>query len=261
VPPRLHRQEQVACAGQGRNARVDHDNLCALLAGLPDIVRRDRGAFCDVRAANPDHISAKDVRPRIRDSVDSKRLLIACGGADHAESTVVVNERRLQAHARKLAHQVGLFRGQACATKNGEGAMTLFRLNASDGLRRVLDCRSVLHRVKPAWRSRITLHRGSQSVGMRALQIAFDPLGAKHSTVERKLLPGLKTDDFIVFYFQLNAALLSAETAMRLNQSIWLDTTVQPRACGVSQMRTELLNYVESTYWWLSHRWYPSGCV
>jgi len=59
----------------------------------------------------------------------------------------------------------------------------------------------------------------------------------------------------------LNAALLSAETAMRLNQSIWLDTPIQSSACGVSKMRAELLNYVESTYWWLSHRGYPSGCV
>ena len=81
---------------------------------------------------------------------------------------------------------------------------------------------------------------------MRALQVAFDALGTEHAAVERKLLPRLKADDFVVFHLQLDAALLSAKAAMRLHQSVGLDTPIQPRACGESQMRAEMLNDVES---------------
>ena len=54
----LDRQEQVAGAGDRRDARIDDDDLRALLARLPDVVGGDRRALGDVRAADPDHLGA-----------------------------------------------------------------------------------------------------------------------------------------------------------------------------------------------------------
>ena len=53
---------------------------------------------------------------------------------------------------------------------------------------------------------------------MATLQVALYALGAKHAMVERKIFPGFKPDDLILSNLQLNAALLSAEAAMSLDQ-------------------------------------------
>ena len=76
---------------------------------------------------------------------------------------------------------------------------------------------------------------------MRTLQIPFDPFRTEHPAIERELFPRLKPNDFVVFDFQLNAALLSAEAAMRAHLTIRLDAPIQPRAAGKGQMRTEVL--------------------
>ena len=76
VAARLDGQEQVAGAGERRDARIDDDDLRAVLAGLPDVVGRDRGALGDVRAADPDHLGLEDVAPGIGGPVDAERLLV-----------------------------------------------------------------------------------------------------------------------------------------------------------------------------------------
>src|SRR4051812_35930762 len=53
---------------------------------------------------------------------------------------------------------------------------------------------------------------------MRALQVALDALGAQHAAVERELFPRLEADDFVVTHLELNAALLAAEAAVRLDE-------------------------------------------
>ena len=58
---------------------------------------------------------------------------------------------------------------------------------------------------------------------MRALQVAFDAFRAEHPAIERKFLPGLEADHFVVADLELDAALLAAETAMRLDQAFGLD--------------------------------------
>ena len=57
VAARLDRQEQIAGAGDRRDARIDDDDLRAVLARLPDVVGRDRRALGDVGAADPDHFA------------------------------------------------------------------------------------------------------------------------------------------------------------------------------------------------------------
>jgi hypothetical protein len=108
VAPRLDRQEQVAGAGDRRDARIDDDDLRPVLARLPDVVGRDRRALGDVRPADPDDLGLRDVRPRVGRAVDAERLLVPRRGADHAEPAVVVDVLRLQADAGELAHQVRL---------------------------------------------------------------------------------------------------------------------------------------------------------
>ena len=57
----LDRQEQVAGARERRDARIDDDDLGAVLARLPDVVGGDRRALGDVGAADPDHLGLEDV--------------------------------------------------------------------------------------------------------------------------------------------------------------------------------------------------------
>src|SRR5579859_4952339 len=55
---------------------------------------------------------------------------------------------------------------------------------------------------------------------MRALHVALHALGAQLATVEREVLPRLESDHLIVLHLELDAALLSAETAMRLDRTV-----------------------------------------
>jgi hypothetical protein len=81
-----------------------------------------------------------------------------------------------------------------------------------------------------------------QSIGMGSLEVAFDSLGTEFSLVEWKLEPGLEADDLVVLHLELDAALLTAETAVRLYQAIRLHAGVHGLRDGVSQMRTERLD-------------------
>ena len=132
VAARLDRQEQVAGPRDRRDARIDDDDLGALLAGLPDVVGRDRRALGDVGAAHQDHVGAEDVVPGIGGAVDPERLLVAGRGAHHAQPAVVVDVRRAQAHVGELAHQVGLLGGQARAGQQRERVPAVCGLDAID---------------------------------------------------------------------------------------------------------------------------------
>ena len=80
VAARLDRQDQVAGAGERRDARIDVDDPGPVLAGLPDVARRDRGALGDVGAADPDDLGERDVAHRVGGPVDAERLLVAGRG-------------------------------------------------------------------------------------------------------------------------------------------------------------------------------------
>ena len=223
--PGLDRQEQVAGARDRRDARVDDDDLRARLARLPDVVGGDRRALGDVRAGDPDHLGAEHVGPRVGRAVDAERLLVRRAGADHAEPAVVVDVRRLQAHAGELAHQVGLLGRQARAAEHAEGVVavasfwmrSISRRDASRSPRRTASAR------KPPRRDRIAPQRGEQPVGVRALQVALHALRAEHAAVEREVLPRLEADDLVVLDLELDAALLAAEAAVRLDEPVGLD--------------------------------------
>ncbi len=136
VAARLDGQEQIAGAGDRRDARIDDDDTGAVLAGLPDVVRRDGGALGDVGAADPHDLGGQDVGPRIGGAVDAEGELVGRRGADHAQPAVVVDVRRLQAHAGELAHQVRFLVGQARPAEHGEGVGAVRRLNVAGWRRR-----------------------------------------------------------------------------------------------------------------------------
>ena len=166
--------------------------------------------------------AGENVRPRIGGAIDAESELVAGGGADHAQPAVVVDVGCFQAHAGELAHQIRLLVRQTRAGEDGEGVGAVRRLNALDGGGHAIDGRLVGEGAKSLRRGRIALVGVQQAIGMRALQVALDALGAQHAAIERELVPRLEADDLIVLDLELNAALLAAETAMRLDEAVQL---------------------------------------
>src|SRR5215218_142993 len=62
--------------------------------------------------------------------------------------------------------------------------------------------------------------RVQEAVGMGALEIAPDAFRTEHALVEWKLFPRLEAHELVAAHLELDAALLTAEAAMRLYQSV-----------------------------------------
>ena len=75
--PGLIGQKQIAGARDRRDARIDDDDLGAMLARLPDVIGGDRRALGDVGAADPDDLGLENVAPWIGGAVDAERFLVA----------------------------------------------------------------------------------------------------------------------------------------------------------------------------------------
>src|SRR5215467_2843129 len=80
---------------------------------------------------------------------------------------------------------------------------------------------------------------------MRALEVALHAFGTQHAAVERKVFPRLEADHLVVAHLELNAALLTAETAMSLDQPVRLDARREPHAGHRRQVRTETADDVQ----------------
>src|SRR5262245_2551756 len=93
IAPRPDRQEQITRAGRRRDARILEDDPRALLARLPEVVGGDGRTLRHVRARDPDDLRADHVGPGVRRTIDAERFLVRGAGADHAETSVVVDER------------------------------------------------------------------------------------------------------------------------------------------------------------------------
>ncbi len=78
---------------------------------------------------------------------------------------------------------------------------------------------------------------------MRPLQVTLHSFGAQLALVKGKFIPGFKADDLVVFYFELDAALLTAEAAVGLNEAVWLHARVQPDALGIGQGGAKRIGY------------------
>ncbi len=248
VTARAHREKQIAGAGDRRHARILDDDLRALLARLPQVVGGDRRALGDVRPGDPDHRAADHVGPWIGHAIDAECLLVPGAGADHAEPAVVVDERRLEADARELPEQIGLLRRQAGAAEHADRSRAMGGLESCDLGGDARDRVGIRHRGEAAGRGRIAPQRREQPIGMRALQVALDALRAQHASIERELFPRFEANHLVIVNLELNAALLSAEAAVRLDQPLRLDARRQPRAGHRRQVRAESVDDRELVY-------------
>ena len=103
---------------------------------------------------------------------------------------------------------------------------TILLLDAVNLCRHALDRRIIGHWTKASGRVWIALVGMEQTVGMAVLQIAFDTLGTEFALIERKLHPRLYTNNLVVLDFKLDTTLLTTETAVGLDELVWLDACI-----------------------------------
>src|SRR5947209_9313214 len=89
---------------------------------------------------------------------------------------------------------------------------------------------------------------------MLVLHVALDPLGAETALIERKFFPGLKADHPVVFHLELNAALLPAEAAVRLDDMVRFNFRVPAARGNPVQSRPELRDQLWNRYWCFGHK-------
>ena len=211
------RKEQVGIARDGRHARIGDDQLAAVVAALPDVVGGDGRAFAHVRADHEQHLRFRNFGPRNRTAIHVERELVGDAGGHHAEPSVVVDVSGPQRHTREFAHQVRLLGGERRASINR------YRVFAVAVLHLAQTACGEGHGIVPT-RLRETAvgaeQRIEQPVGMIRLQVTLDALRAQHSAIEREILPRLEADHVVLPDLELDAALLSAEAAMRLYQPV-----------------------------------------
>src|ERR1700730_1789212 len=91
----LDRKQKVTGPSDWSNPGIDDDHFGAILACLPNVIRRDRSTFSDIRSAYPYDFRLEDVAPWIGCSIDAKSLLISGACAHHAQPAIVIRKRRL----------------------------------------------------------------------------------------------------------------------------------------------------------------------
>ena len=148
---------------------------------------------------------------------------------------------RVFRHTRaNLPEQVALLGRHARPAEDGEGVGAVLRLDALDLRRDPPDRLVVGDGPEPLGPRRVAEVGAGQPVVVRALQVAADALGAEHALVEREVLPRLEADDLVVLDLELDAALLAAEAAVRLDQPVGIDGRVEPLPGLVRLQRAEL---------------------
>jgi len=75
---------------------------------------------------------------------------------------------------------------------------------------------------------------------MAPLQIPFHPFRAELAFVEREFFPRFKANNVVLFDFELDAALHSAEAAMGFYEPFWLATALPSPGRNVCQVWAEL---------------------
>src|SRR5262249_27489006 len=103
---------QVTLPRRRRFTRIDDDPAAAVIALLPEKLVEDRKGLRAIGAGNQEHLSERNITPRIRSPIDTKRFVVPRRGGNHAEAPVVIDITRAQTRARELAHQVSLLSGQ-----------------------------------------------------------------------------------------------------------------------------------------------------
>src|SRR5262249_12296924 len=161
-----------------------------------------------------DHFGLRNVAPRVRAAIDAEDLLRRGRGRHHAQAPVVVDVARAQRDARELAREVGALVRDRRAGEHGERVVAVLLLDALDLARGAIERGIPFDRAEAFTFD--ALERREQPIGMLVLHVALDAFRAEHAAVERELFPRLEADDLVVLDLELDAALLSAEAAVRL---------------------------------------------
>jgi hypothetical protein len=252
IRARPHRQVEIRVARDGRHPRIDDDELAAAIATSPDVARRDRRAFPDVRADDEEDVGLGNLAPRNRTAVDAEGGLVRRASRDHTEPAVVVDVAGAQGHACELPHQVGLFGRERGPAIHGDRVLAVPFLDLtkppgreSQGL---VPSRRAKSRVGPQqWIE--------EAIWVAALQISLHALRAQHALVERELLPRFEPNHLVVPDFELNATLLPTEAAVRLHQPVGgVLALIVPAALRRGlRVRAELVGEALHTLGGLSH--------
>src|SRR6185437_1526609 len=139
---------------------------------------------------------------------------------NHAKPSVVVDMPRAKPHARELPHQIRLLRCERSAAEHSHGVLAVAILDLAKTPRSERERFVPCSLREPVVGSK---KRIEQSIRVIRLQIALHALRAKLSLIKRKLLPRFKPNNVVVANLELNAALLPAEAAMRLDDAIRSD--------------------------------------
>src|SRR6185503_6198654 len=211
------RKHEIRIARDGSQARIGDNQFSAVIAASPDVIGRDRRAFADIRAGNEQYLRLRNFAPWNEAAINIEGELVSYAGRNHAEAAILIDVPRAQRDARKLTHQIRLLGGKRCAAEDGDGVLSVFFLDfaqaASGEVERFVPTRFPEARIRAE-------ERVEEPVGMVRLQITLHAFWAKHAAVERKLFPGLEADHAVFAHLELNAALLAAEAAVGLDQSI-----------------------------------------
>src|SRR5262249_28894764 len=136
--------------------------------------------------------------------------------------------------------QVALLGRHAGPAEDGERVRAIARLDALDLRRHSPDGLVVGYGPEPLRRRLVAEVGAGQPVVVRALEVAPDPFGAKHAAVNREVPRGLEADDLVFLDLKLDAALLTAKTAVGLDEPIGIDRGVHALAGRVGLQRAEL---------------------
>ncbi len=230
-------EEQVGRTGERGDARVGDDQLRAVVARPPDVARRDRRAFGDVRPRDEHDFGERDVAPGVRGPVDPERALVRDAGRHHAEPAVVVEVRGAEREPRELADEVRLLVVERDARQHRERVVPVPALDPPDLLDGAVERVVPRDRTEAARCRRVAFERFEQPVGVRVLQVALDALRAELPLVERELVPRFEADDFLVLDLEDDPALLPAEAAVRLHLAVDLDARVPASGRRFAQVR------------------------
>src|SRR6185369_9943291 len=119
--------------------------------------------------------------------------------------------------AGKFAEQVGFLAGEGGAAIDRDSVFPMLLLDlpqAADG---------EVERLVPGGRLEAfgrAEERVQEAVGVRALEVAAHAFRAEHPLIERELLPRLEAHHLIAAHLELNAALLTTETAVGFHQPV-----------------------------------------
>jgi hypothetical protein len=220
-----HRKIEVRVARNGRHARIDHDQLAAVVAAFPEVAGGDGITFTHIGADHHHYLRFGNVAPGQRAAIHTEYLLVGDSGGHRAQTSVVVDVTSSDGKPCELAHEVGFFGDERRAPEYRYGILSVLRLdvlNALDGKG---------ERLFPGGlpESLLGPHQGvEQTVLMIRLQIALDAFGTELAKIEWEFLPRFKSNHLVVANLQLYTALLSAKAANAFSQACQPDAWIRP---------------------------------